>query len=404
MLKIVKKYFQMLIKLFQDKKQSNFIIRMLVISTVLFIFFSIIHNLNKDKKYIDKYSKMSVFNEGSSGTSALKEFFQSFNFKINKIYKPLIQLKNIQKNKYSLTGIPSGVILIIEPETCFQEVDIDIIKMKAKQGFTIVIFSDKEYKIREFIKKKKKKSKKALWIVNTNYYYKTVCKKNTYVRYDRYGVLWDGKKISLPGKKRIRKWGKGWRILLKDKFGVFSLIKKIGKGRIILFSDSKFISNYHLSERDNGVFIYRFIKHFLKNRILYFNEYYHGYQRRYTMFYFFARKDFFNIVLQFLIFFFFLFITSSVKFGQYSKSLKIEDEKIYYYSEGIANLMNNRKYNNDILNLMIRNLKRAGNLKPGIITRMKLNKIKLLLKLKKNKVNRSIIKAVFKIIKNKTKE
>ena len=364
---------------------------------------------------------MSIYNKGSSGTQALKEFLELFDHKVDTISSPIIiKKKDFYKSTSRIKSFDKDVILIIEPGRFFQQPDIDSIELAAKTGCRVMIFSENEYKLIPFLrtkkkikkeagKKKKEKDRKFESFIPgynnfgyTNKYFLTAPKTTSRIKYDRFTLFGGVKKIELTGKKRFKKWNRGWRIMLKDRYGTIALYKKIGKGKIMLFSDSQFLSNYYIRKEDNCVFIYRLIKYFLKDKTVYFNEYYHGYERRYTKLYFLAEKKSFNIVIQIIVFFLFLFIASGIKFGQFKKETGILQERIYYFSEGMRNLIAKRKFNKDIFNMMLANFKKFSNLKPGTAIKQKLIKIKELQETqKKGKVRKSEIMKLYSIINNK---
>ena len=398
MKRIVKKFIQMFIQSFRNKERIDFIVRLAVFSAMLFFLFYFINTYLGDRNYLEKHVKMSIYNDGSSGTSALKEFLSACGIKVGRILKPLIRDINHKSNKKgSYKG--NDVILIFEPETIFSPDDVEIVNLRAKQGATIMIFTGYDNKIAYFLQKKK--AKYSLFAQQTNKYFITAPRQKTKIRYDCFRICGDVNSLELVSKKRFKKYDKHWRIMLEDKYGPIALYRKISKGKVILFSDAQFASNYYIRKQDNCIFIYRLIKYFMRKSPVYFNEYYHGFQKRYTLLYFAASKKSLNIILQIFLFFGFVFLASGVRFGQLKSREETKQQKIYYYSEGMSNLLAKRGYRTRLFDMMLKNYMRISGLKASGRDKAKLMQInKLKMSLKNKKTGIRDLNRLYKIIRN----
>jgi hypothetical protein len=136
--------------------------------------------------------------------------------------------------------------------------------------------------------------------------------------------------------------------------------RKRGTGRIILFSDSHFLSNLEIRERDNGILLYRLVEKYSGGGPVYFDEYHHGYSQGYTPLYFFAKREYLGVIIQIVFFLVIIAVPGAVRFGQYKRPVGLKDERVFYYSAGISRLMSERKYRPDLLRFMTHNFRKKA--------------------------------------------
>jgi len=205
--------------------------------------------------------------------------------------------------------------------------------------------------------------------------------------------------LYLNGKKRFINPGIEWKEIIIDDQGVLAIEKKVGTGRIVLFSESDFLSNMHIRKEDNVLFAYNLISDYsagFKDKIVYFEEYHHGFHKKFTFLYFFAKKEYSALILQTLLFFFMLFYYINIRFGQYRIMLSDEKKRIFYLSEGISGILSKRKYTENIYEKIKNNFFLMLKLKPYHYKKEAKEQVEELLKdfRDKNK-NTGLIKKLF---------
>jgi hypothetical protein len=383
-------FWQALRELFH-RASWGFIIRIVVILAIFIAAMHLADKYSKKKNRPDQYIRMSVYNPGSSGSMALREFFEALNLKTEKILRPMIKFN--PKNNNSA----KGTILIIEPDIPMQKSEVDSIELKAKDGYNIIIMTAFEHKVAPLFDKYLKTGTIA---GGSGEHMKTAAHNETSLTYDRYNIFKDVKTVNLISKKRFVKWAGGWQRIAGDDSGAIAIMKKIDKGNLIMISDAPFVSNLNIRDSDNGVFIYRMVKHFTGKGRVYFDEYCHGFSQSFTLLYFIARSEYFYIVLQIVIFLILLAIPAGVKFGQYRKDIKPADGKIFYLSKGLAGLMESRKYSRELLYLMVKNYKKMAMIKQESASKDKLDLINKLTNMNKSKfAGKRMVVKICKIIK-----
>jgi hypothetical protein len=338
------KYLRRLTALLRDKEAVNFIVMMIVIAAVFFGVFFYIFKSSGTKGRIDYSRVLSVYNSGSSGVMALKEFLESMGIKTDKILKPMSMT-------YAKSG--RGLILIAEPERQIKKQEADYLWTMARQGYTVILFSESEDNIAGLTGGSQEKGLPRTGLKNAE------CTESNII-YDRAGISKDTRQLKLSGQKRFHGEENGWKRLLADRCGIIAIEKKRGSGRIILFSDSHFMSNLDIRESNNGVLLYRVAEKYSGGGPVYFDEYHHGYSQGYTPLYFFAKREYLGVIIQIVLFLVIIAVPVAVRFGQYKRPVGLKDERVFYYSEGISRLMSERKYRHDLMKLMTRNFSRKA--------------------------------------------
>lgn len=355
----------------RNKKLIDLIIRIAIIFAILFVVYFVGARLQKTMKNPhDRIVRMSVFNSGSSGVMALKELLEQSDFEVKKIVEPLVSFdtptnKTLKSFSRETVFKHTGLILIIEPETTIGIKMADSIRHKAEEGYTVIVFSDNNIKLRDLIFYEEKKG--GLFNDKRTKVMEPADSEITTIKLDKHKLFDEIKELHLPGERRFKNWRKDWKPILIDSQGTLIIEKTVGKGKIIVVSDSLFMSNYHLRKKDNGLFAYRLISAYHENGTpltpIYFDEFHHGYHKRLTMLYFVAKREYSNILLQITLFLILLFYMLGVRFGQYRNRVLPDAERIYYFSEGMASLMSKRQYHNDIFDLIKSNHKKMSMLK-----------------------------------------
>ncbi len=401
----VKKFLEIFQKFFLNKKIINLILRFVIffiIIVFLLYFFEKLVLKNK-KKSLDNIINMSIFNDGSSGTMAFKELLESLNYNVEKLMEPLIGFKissiNNDKNKKNINE--PGIILIIEPDSFFQNKDNKTLEEIAKKGFIVIIFSESSYKIGSLLKPSLEDNSfsfdKELDV------YKDVSSDLIKIVYDKNKMFSDVNQLLFDGKKRINKFEKGWNIITKDKEGILVVEKKTGKGAIVIVSESNCISNLNIRKEDNAVFGSRLISYYSRKYNsfnIYFDEFHHGFHKKYTLLYFIAQNEYFSIVLQIIIFLMLLFYLINFKFGQYKISISNERKKIFYFTESVAELFSKRKFTINIFEKIISNFHSMLKLKPYYYKKEALEYFDSFVDKNRNKKGSvNLIKKIFLIIK-----
>lgn len=404
----VKKFFGMFQRFFLNKKVLELVARLFIffIIVLFLLYFLIKANQKKKIKGLDTTVKMSIFNDGSSGTMAFKELLESLNYKVDKIMEPLNSIGLIDKAKGNKSNFidNQGIILIIEPEAFFQKKDNKTLEKIAGKGSIIMIFSELSYKVQNIINPPE--SDDSFFSEEDLKVYRDASSDLIKISYDRNRIFYDVRQLFFRGRKRINKFGKGWKVIARDKEGILIIEKKVGKGSIIVVSESGFISNLNIREHDNALFGCRLVSFYSRNfndKNIYFDEFHHGFHKKYTLLYFIARKEYFAIILQAIIFFIFIFYLINIKFGQLKIFITNERKKIFYFSESMAGLLIKRKYSGNIYEKLKNNYHLLTKLKPYNFNKENLENIDSFIEKNKKKKKRiNLIKKLFLIIKKNT--
>ncbi|NPV01210.1 MAG: hypothetical protein HPY53_07490 [Brevinematales bacterium] len=323
----------------------------------------------------DLFADRSIFNSGTSGTMALWEYFTALGLKPEQITEPLVDFYArtefytnednwfVKQEKSAATG----VMLCVEPGGVFSKDDVALFEKFADGGFTVMIFTGDSSKIAEFIAPEDEDPTEAPPDDGFKHVaFFSVYSNTSMIVKDFAGIFKDIKKLDMPDMKRFTIWNMKWDPLVIDSMGTLALERKIGKGHIVLVSDSEFLSNLKLREGDNGAFIYRMVSHYIGGgNSLYFDEYHHGIQGQMTIFYFIAKPEFRHLIVQAALFLLAYFFAAGLRFGRYRYPKDAREEKIYYYSEGMAGLLGRRRYAGRLLLLARVNLTRLGALLPN---------------------------------------
>jgi len=253
----------------------------------------------------------------------------------------------------------------VEPSVIFSRDDVALFEHIAEGGFTVMIFTGDSMKIGRFIAPEgENPDTHDADLIDAVKFNKVFTNTSKIVK-DTMGLFKDIKSLALPDMRRFSMWSMKWEPLVIDSQGTSALSRKIGKGHIVLMSDSGFLSNLKLREGDNGAFIYRLVAHFAGDGAVYFDEYHHGIQGQMTIFYFLAKPEFRHLIVQAALFLLIYFFAAGVRFGRYRYTNIARAERIYYYSEGMAGILGHRRFADRLLTLARENLTRLAVLLPN---------------------------------------
>ncbi len=390
------KFWQALLTLFHDKQIRSLFARLMIISLILFAVYYTVEKRSERKKQLEHQVNASVYNPGSTGSMALREFIESMGLKTEKILRPLV--KFLPSSDGTSRQIP-GTVLILEPEIPLTHKDLEALSNRAQEGFHFIITSSEEQKMAELLRRnltsKFKISAKAEFL-------KEVKLERTSITHDPRGLMKGVKWIFLKSRRRFVKWGSPWQVLLQDTEGTLALIKPSGRGSIVLISDALFLSNHYIRREDNGLFIYRLLLSLSPGGTVYFDEYHHGFSQSYTLLYFLARKEYSYILLQIVLFLVLLTLPAGIRFGQYRREKKHVDERIYYYSQAMSGMLEKAPFRDDVTKLMVENFRRMVNLHSDSGAKQKLKMIETILKRGDGKrAKRAVTGRIFRIIRDK---
>lgn len=393
------KYYRQLLPLLRSKSAWKTALWITAAFFLLTIIFYAAERYRGRKNYPDTRIQMSVYNSGSSGTMALREFFEKTGLKTGKILRPLVKFQDSVSRKPA--GVP-GSVIIIDPGRDLTDGDITALRRLAEQGAAIFIFARQESLFRLLFsyngewKKTAPSAGKALTPARGT--------KTSSLRFSTAGME-DVRGLDLPDKWRFRKVPKHWQSLVHDAEGTFALHRSAGKGHFVTVSGALFLSNADIRKRDNGIFARNIVRRFHKKGALYFDEYHHGFSTRYTLLYFVAKSEYFNILFQTVFFFLLCAIPAAIRFGQYRKRPAAVHEKIYYFSEGMAGLLRKRRYYGGVLDMMIDNYRKINTLKPEPRFGEKMKKLEAVRKmLTGKKAGKTDIRRAYTIIKGEQEQ
>ncbi len=388
------KFYQQLLPLLRSRTAWKIALQIAVAVLLLSGIFYTAERYRGRKNHPDIRIEMSVYNSGSSGTMALREFFERSGMKTGKVLRPLTKFSETASGKNFLHP---GSVIIIDPRKDMTEADITSLRRLGEQGASVFIFARQESLFRHLFsydthwKKGNIPSGEALIHVT---------KPDTSSLRFTTGGFEDIRTLTLPGKWRFKAVPQNWQSLAADTRGTIALYRPVGTGHLIAVSGSLFLSNMDIRKSDNGLFAYRLIRKFHKHGTLYFDEYHHGYSTRYTLLYFIAHREYFSIVIHVIIFFVLLAIPAGIRFGQYRKKPVMKDEKIYYFSEGMAGLLRKHRHYGGILEMMTDNYRKISVFKPDPRSGEKLKKLHALREQKVGKkAGKSDIRRAYTIIK-----
>jgi hypothetical protein len=380
--------------LFRDKSTRSLFVYILIAIVILGVAYFIRYRVaESEARFRDRYVSMSSFNDGSSGTMALREFLDSLELDTKPVMESMAAERTPTPDIFKPQSVfdKDGVILVIEPRLIIEPEDVAVFERKAGEGYTLIFLSDSDDKIIRFLFPEAESidmfSLNREWTVSIN-------NPSNKISFDRYKIFDGVDNIYFPGNIRLRKVPEGWSGVARDKDGFLIIERKIDNGKLVVVSDSQFLSNIYIRRADNGFLAYRLISHYLADAdTVYFDEYNHGYRRHLTMLYFLARPEYRNIILHALILVILFFIAIGVRFGQLKYVPDIEDGRIYYYSEGMSGLIAKRQFEKEIFNKITDNYTKLARIYPGKIRRRVMREIEDL-----SESKRHSLRALFDVI------
>jgi hypothetical protein len=389
------KYTEKLKELLRGRETRSFAITMVISALVIAASYYAADRLSARKNYAEREVRMSVFNSGSSGTMALREFIEGMGVTTGRILRTLdrFDLETAGRNG----GVKNpGLVVIFEPELPLQKKEVLMLTALAERGVNVLAASAGEEKIAGILHtlsaEKFPKVRGEMYLEDVHESASKTVRGSDVVRNVR--------ALELPGKKRFRTWHRDWEVLLRDRQGVLALRKRIGSGSIVLLSDGEFASNINLGKADNGLFAWNLIRAYAGGSAVQFDEYHHGYSRRFTLLYFLARREYLAVAIQAVLFFSLLAAAAWVRFGQVRTARRDGDETIFYFTRGMAGLMEERRYRGDLASLMVSNFRRMDALRKDAAPVDRLRRAEDLLKKLEGKApGRRVLRKLFNIVK-----
>ncbi|MCG8571692.1 MAG: DUF4350 domain-containing protein [Spirochaetes bacterium] len=399
----VRQLFLKLKRLLQDKKVQDFLFRMIIFTVMVGVVIVGLRRLVPQKvRGLDMMKNLSSFHDGSSGTMALKEFLLAMEFPVERFMEPLI---NLVEDK-----VTDATILMIEPLQIATEKEVIRLEKIISSGNTVILVTanpsllkffvhhDFSINLLEKIRLIDKKEEDA-GIIQTLEEEEQLIYQSAFA--DR-----DVSTLYLEDKKCFSDLPEEWKSIVSIEEGPLVIEKPINQGRLVLFCDSSLVTNYRIREKDNSYFIYRLLDYYhqLNNRnAFYIDEFHHGYHRKYTLFYFLAKKEYQLMILQIFILFIIIFYTSNIRFGQYEKNRKTKDQlRIYYYTEGMSGLLAKRKYVPELYTKFLNNVQKLSSLNSYRLTKVKQEELEVIKKeLNGKKPRLKTLKKMIDILKKK---
>lgn len=344
------------------------------------------------KNYAEREVRMSVFNSGSTGTMALREFLEGMGLATGKIMRTL--------DRFDLEtaggGTKPGMMAVFEPELPLQKKEVLMFTSLAERGVNVLAAAAGEEKIAGILHtlsaEKYPKVRGDMYLEDVRDSSAKAVRGGDFVR--------DVRALELPGKKRFRTWHRDWEVLARDRQGVFALRKRVGRGSIVLLSDGEFASNIYLGKADNGIFAWRLFSMMAGGGAVRFDEFHHGYSRSYTLLYFLARREYLAVAFQSVLFFSLLAAAAWVRFGQVRPARGNDGETIFYFTRGMAGLMEERRYRADLASLMVSNFRRMDALRKDSVSADRLRRAEDLLEELGGKApGRKVLRKLFNIVK-----
>ncbi len=383
------KYTEKLKGLLRARESRSFLLTMAVSALVIAVAYYAVDRLVARKNYAEREVRMSVFNNGSSGTMALREFLEGTGIRTGKI------LRSLDRFDLEAEGTLPGLVAVFEPEIPLQKKEVLMLATLAEKGVHVLAATSGEEKIAGILHTLSADTHPK---VRGEMYLEEV--RETAAKRLRGGdIVRDVRALELPGKMRFRTWHRDWKVLARDSQGVIALEKRIGRGSIVLLCDGQFASNIHIGRADNGVFAWRLFRNLAGDGAVLFDEYHHGYSRHFTLFYFLARREYLAVALQATLFFGLLAAAAWVRFGQARPLLREGGETIFYFTRGMAGLMDARRYRGDLAALMVSNFRRMNALEKDAASAERLRRAEEMMKSLEGKPpGRRELKALFNLI------
>lgn len=294
---------------------------------------------------------MSVFNQGSSGVAAFRELLGVLRIPTGTIMRTTDRFDFEKEGK----EMP-GALIFFEPEIPLEKKEILHFKELAEKGINIIIFTSAEEKVagimRTLSADRFQKIREGMYLAEV---------KNISSKIEISPATDIGKNfiLKLPAKKRFRTYHRDWEVLARDTQGVFIVRKSYRQGSIVLASDAVFASNLSIRNADNGLFAFRIVSALAGNKAVFFDEYHHGFNRRFTLLYFISKNDYAFFIAH-IVFLFLLFVARSfVRFGRTRISLSESDSRIFFFTKGMAALLSKRKFTRNLAEILAHTLRAA---------------------------------------------
>ncbi len=378
-------YTKKLLKFYQSK-QARYVFAILIGASLIFGLTAYVSTRFSERQNpVESRIAMSAFNQGSSGASAFRELLGVLRIPTGSI------MRSTDRFDYEIEGKEApGVLVFFEPEIPLEKKEILHFKTLAEKGINVIVFTSGEEKIAGIMHTL---SAGRFPKIRQGMYLSEVSNASSKVQIIPSIDIKKNFNLELPAKKRFSTYHRDWEVLARDAQGVFMVGKSYRRGSIVLVSDSEFASNLAIRKADNGLFAFRLVSALAGNRPVFFDEYHHGYNRRFTLFYFIAGKGYAFFIAH-IVFLFFLFAASSfLQFGRTKAALSENNSRVFFFTKGMAALLSKRRFAKDLAGVLAHTLRAAPAISKHDTTRTQKRVLsELLEKINRNTINFKDIK------------
>lgn len=344
-------YTRKLLKLFQSRKARSVFAILIGASLVFGLTAYFASRFSKRLNPVENRIAASVFNQGSSGAAAFRELLNVLHIPTGTIMRTTDRFASETEGK----EMP-GALIFLEPESPLEKKEILHFKEIAEKGINIIVFTSGEEKIAGIMHTlsadRFPKVREGMYLAEV---------KNATAKIEIAPAPGVGKKFTLhlPAKKRFRTFHRDWEVHARDAQGVFMVRKSYRRGSLILASDGEFASNLFIGKEDNGLFAFRLVSALAENKGVFFDEYHHGYNRRFTLLYFIAQKDYALFIAHAALLFLLSAAASFVRFGRSRTTETETGGRIFFFTKGMAALLSKRRFAGNLAGVLARTLSAA---------------------------------------------
>lgn len=329
-------YTTRLLKSFRNKQTRSVFAILIGASLVIGLTTYLSERLSDRRNPIERRVNMSVFNHGSSGAMAFRELLENLRIPTGTIMRSTDRFDAETESKSA-----AGVLIFFEPEAPLEKKEILYFEKLSEKGINIIVFTSGEEKIAGIMRTL---STDHFPKIREGMYLSDVKSETSKLQIIPAAGIRKSFALMLPAKKRFRTYHRDWEVLARDAQGIFMVRKALSRGFIILASDSEFASNRFIGKAENGLFMYGLASVFSGNNAIFFDEYHHGYNRRFTLLYFIARKDYALFIAHLAIFFTIYVAGALVRFGRTRQLHEGDKDRIFFFTRGMAALLAKRRF------------------------------------------------------------
>jgi hypothetical protein len=289
-------------------------------------------------KAYDSTINRSSLNSGSSGTMAMKEFLESLDIEVIYYSEPLRQFAQIRNESGDFP------MLLIEPKQGISQSEISAIKKQVSEGARFILISSDRSVLEAFLPPFTAANSFNTFDENRTSFVQAISEDNAELKFKG-----ESFELLLPDKKRISSIPEGWITLAADE--KTALVVRNGGG-LVLISDSSWISNRYIAEKENAALFYSIIDAF-RSEGVYVNEYIHGFHRRYTVLFLLLRPEYRFLSVLLGIGMLLLVYSKFFQFGQLRHLQNQKTCEIYAFSLGMSGLLSKKSYTSQLMTFMV---------------------------------------------------